>query len=400
MVKLSERVKTIKPSATLKIDAKAKQLKKEGVDVVSFGAGEPDFDTPEYIKLAAIESIKKGETKYTPASGILELKEAIVEKLKKDNNLNYKVENILISCGAKHSIYNVIQALVDKDDEVIIFSPYWVSYPEQIKLASGEIVVCPTEHNDFNIDFKILKEKINSKTKLIIINSPQNPSGCVYELDTLQKLVELLLPYEDLYIISDEIYEKIIFDNLKHISIAQLDERIKKRTIIVNGMSKSFAMTGWRIGYIASDKEIIDAINNLQSHSTSNPTTFCQTASVVALKKENESDEIKKMLKEFSNRRDIIFNMLNNITNFKVYKPKGAFYIFPDISYYYGRKINGEIIDSSVKFCEKLLENKNVAAVPGVEFGCDNFIRLSFATSIENIKKGVERIKEFVLNLK
>ena len=400
MVKLSERVKTIKPSATLKIDAKAKQLKKEGVDVVSFGAGEPDFDTPEYIKLAAIESIKKGETKYTPASGILELKEAIVEKLKRDNNLNYKVENILISCGAKHSIYNVIQALVDKDDEVIIFSPYWVSYPEQIKLASGKIVVCPTEHNDFNIDFKILKEKINSKTKLIIINSPQNPSGCVYELDTLQKLVELLLPYEDLYIISDEIYEKIIFDNLKHISIAQLDERIKKRTIIVNGMSKSFAMTGWRIGYIAADKEIIDAINNLQSHSTSNPTTFCQTASVVALKKENESDEIKKMLKEFSNRRDIIFNMLNNIPNFKVYKPKGAFYIFPDISYYYGRKINGEIIDSSVKFCEKLLENKNVAVVPGVEFGCDNFIRLSFATSIENIKKGVERIKEFVLNLK
>lgn len=397
---LSNRIKEVKPSATLKITAKAKELKLKGVDVISFGAGEPDFDTPEYIKDAAIESIKKGETKYTPASGLPKLKEAIVEKLKKDNNLIYEPKNIVISCGAKHSIYNVIQVLINPGDEVIIFSPYWVSYPEQIRLAEGKIVVCPTEDNNFRIDINRLKRLITPKTKLIIINSPQNPSGCIYDEETLQKIIKLLYENKNIFILSDEIYEKIIFDGLKHISIAQLDNEIKNRTIIVNGMSKSFSMTGWRIGYIAAPKEIAEAISNLQSHSTSNPTTFCQTASIVALEKEHESEEIKNMLNAFAERREVIYNELNSIEGFDVFKPQGAFYIFPKISSYYGKKFQNEIIDSSIKFSEILLDRANVAVVPGIEFGCDQFIRLSFATSIENIKNGIERIKEFVSNLK
>lgn len=395
---LSNRISEVKPSATLQISAKAKAMKKQGIDVISFGAGEPDFDTPEYIKDAAIESIKRGDTKYTPASGIIELKTAIVEKLKNEYNLEYTEENVIISCGAKHSIYNVIQVLVNPADEVIIFSPYWVSYPAQIKLASAIPVVVNTEHNNFKIDIEKLKEKISSKTKLIIINSPQNPSGCIYDKETLEKLAEIVLSYENLFIISDEIYEKIIFDNRKHISIAQLGDEIKKRTILINGMSKTYAMTGWRIGYLAAEKEIASAVSRLQSQSTSNPTTFCQTASVVALKE--SSEEVDRMLKAFAERREIIYNKLSSIEGIEVKKPEGAFYIFPKISYYYGRKFDDITIDSSIKFAEVLLDKAKVAVVPGSAFGCDEFIRLSFATSVENIKKGINRIKEFLKTLK
>ncbi len=395
---LSERIKQVNPSATLQISAKAKAMKKQGLDVISFGAGEPDFDTPEYIKNAAIESIKKGETKYTPASGINELKSAIVEKLKRDNNLEYTEENIVVSCGAKHSIYNVIQVLINPGDEVIIFSPYWVSYPEQIKLASGVPVVVNTEDNKFRIDIEKLKEKITSKTKLIIINSPQNPSGCVYDKQTIEKLAEIVLNQKNLFILSDEIYEKIIFDNKKHISIAQLGDELKKRTILINGMSKTYAMTGWRIGYLAAEKEIASAVSKLQSQSTSNPTTFCQTASIVGLKE--LSAEVENMLNAFAERRNIIYNCLASIEGIELVKPEGAFYIFPKISYYYGKKIDNTIIDSSIKFAEMLLEKAKVAVVPGSAFGCDEFIRLSFATSVENIKEGINRIKYFLKNLK
>jgi len=395
---LSARISEVKPSATLQISAKAKAMKKQGIDVIIFSAGEPDFDTPEYIKNAAIESIKRGDTKYTPASGIVELKTAIVEKLKKEYNLEYSEENIIISCGAKHSIYNVIQVLVNPGDEVIIFSPYWVSYLAQIKLASGIPVVVNTENNDFKIDIEKLKEKISPKTKLIIINSPQNPSGCIYDKETLEKLAEIVLNYENLFIISDEIYEKIIFDNRRHISIAQLGDEIKKRTILINGMSKTYAMTGWRIGYLAAEKEIAAAVSKLQSQSTSNPTTFCQTASVVALKE--TSEEVDKMLKAFAERREIIYNELSSIEGIEVKKPEGAFYIFPKISFYYGKKSDDITIDSSMKFAEVLLDKAKVAVVPGGAFGCDEFIRLSFATSIENIKEGINRIKEFLKTLK
>ncbi len=395
---LSERVKKVNPSITLQISAKAKEMKKEGIDVISFGAGEPDFDTPDFIKTSAIESIKEGKTKYTPASGLVELKEAVVDKFKKDNNLDYNVDNIIISCGAKHSLYNTIQALVNPGDEVIIFSPYWVTYPEQVKLASGTPVIIPTADNGFEIDIDKFKSKLSEKTKLIIINSPQNPTGYVYKRETLDKIAEAVLEYDNLFVISDEIYEKIIFDGQHHFSIAELGDEIKKRTIVINGMSKSYSMTGWRIGYLAADKEIASAISKIQSQSTSNPTTFCQTASITALKADNK--EIMKMVKSFSERREIIYKLLSEIDNIEIIKPDGAFYIFPKISYYYGKKIGDTIIDSSIKFAEVLLNEEKVAIVPGAAFGCDEYIRLSFATSVDNITKGVNRIKNFIKKLK
>lgn len=388
----------VKPSATLAITAKAKVMKKQGMDVISFGAGEPDFDTPDYIKEAACQSIKKGETKYTPASGVPDLKKAFAEKLKTENDLEYAEENIIISCGAKHSLYNIIQCLINPGDEVILFSPYWVSYLEQVNLASGVPVIVKTEDNEFKIDIKRLKKKISSKTRLIIINSPQNPSGCIYDASTLEQLKDLVLSKKDLYVISDEIYEKIIFDDQKHISIAQLGRDIQDRTILVNGMSKTYAMTGWRIGFLAAPKEIASAISRLQSHSTSNPTTFCQMASITALR--GRSSQIDKMLQAFSERREIIFTKLSSIKGFQTVKPQGAFYIFPKISYYFGKKFENKKIDSSLTFSDLLLEKANVALVPGSAFGCDEFVRLSFAISVDQINKGLDRIKEFCQSLK
>ncbi len=395
---LSERIKKVEPSATLKITATAKQMKKEGKPVINFGAGEPDFDTPEFIKDSAIKAIKEGKTKYTPATGLIELKEAVVSKIKKDLNVEYKKENIIITVGAKHALYNIMQAMVNPGDEVILFSPYWVSYKEQVNLASGIPVFVDTTKNNFKIDFDELKKKISSKTKLILLNSPQNPTGVVYSKEEIEKLAEIVMQYKNLYIISDEIYDKLIYDNKKHFSITQISKEIKDRTFLVNGVSKTYAMTGWRIGYLAAKEEFAKAIGNLQSHSTSNPTTFCQIASITAL--EQESEEIDKMIKKFEERRDLIYNKIKEIEEFKVEKPKGAFYIFPDISNVFNKRYKDEIIDSSFKFAEILLKEKYVAVVPGVAFGTDKYIRLSFATSDEDIIEGVNRIKDFIKELK
>ncbi|MBU1076808.1 MAG: pyridoxal phosphate-dependent aminotransferase [Spirochaetes bacterium] len=394
---LNKKIKQIQPSATLKITAMAKKMKKEGLDVISFGAGEPDYDTPQYIKDAAIKSINNGETKYTPASGTDELKSAVVEKLQKENNLQYANENIIISCGAKHSIYNIIQVIINDGDEVILFAPYWVSYIEQIRLAGGTPVIVDTTVTDFKLNLEELKKKISKKTKLIIINSPQNPSGVVYSKEELTGLAKILKEHEEIVIISDEIYEKLIYSGLSHYSIAQIDASLKERLILVNGLSKTYSMTGWRIGYLAAPVEVAKAVSTLQSHSTSNPTTFCQKASVTAMK--TDSDDVKKMIVHFEKRRDLIYGLLNEINGFEVIKPEGSFYIFPKISMTFNKKYNGKEITDSTSFAQVLLEEKNVAVVPGVAFGCDNYIRLSFATSDENIKNGVQRIKEFTEGL-
>jgi len=396
---LNEKIKKIPPSATLKITALAKQMIKQGEDVVNFGAGEPDFDTPNNIKQKAIESIKDGLTKYTPASGIPELKSAIVKKFKEEYNLDFSLENVCINCGAKHSLFNVMQVMLNPGDEVILFAPYWVSYLEQVKLADGVPVIVDTIKSDFKINFEELEKKITNKTKLIIINSPQNPTGVVYSYDELNKLAEIVSKYDNLYIISDEIYEKIIFDNEKFINISSTEngKKILNKILIVNGVSKSYAMTGWRIGYIVGPAEVIKAISILQSHSTSNPTTFCQTASIVAL--ESDENDIIKRCKIFEKRRDLIYNLLSEIKGLKIFKTKGTFYIFPDLSTIINKKYNEIQITDSVVFAELLLKNKKVAVIPGVAFSAPNFIRLSFATSEENIKKGIKRIKEFINEL-
>jgi aspartate aminotransferase len=391
---LNNKIQTIAPSITLKIDAMAKKMKAEGQDIVSFGAGEPDFDTPDFIKEKAIASIRAGETKYTDASGTPALKAAVAAKLKKENGLEYAPSQIVVSCGAKHSLYNILQVLLDPGDEVIIFSPFWVSYLEHVKLADGKPVLVDTTAAHFRIDFKELKKKLTPKAKLIIINSPQNPTGVVYPREDLEQLANLILEQPGLMVLSDEIYEKLIFGQEKHFSIAQLGADIKERTILVNGLSKTYAMTGWRIGYMAGPEEVARAVSTLQSHSTSNPTTFCQTASITAL--EHGTEEIAPMIAEFAKRRDLIHSLLSGIPGFKTQKPEGAFYIFPDISGITKKRHKGLPVTDDLVFCEILLKEKKVAVVPGSAFGARNHIRLSFATSEKNIETGISRIKEFV----
>ncbi len=394
---ISERMKKISPSITLSIDAKAKQMKKEGIDLVGFGAGEPDFNTPENIKEAGIKAIKDNLTRYTPSSGIPELKQAVVDKFKKDNNLEYKSSDIIISCGAKHSLFNIFMSILNPGDEVIIFSPYWVSYEEQVKIADGIPVFVNLKRDDnYEIDFDLLNSKITPKTKAIIVNSPSNPTGAILSKSSLEKLAEITLKNK-LFIISDEIYEKLIYNDKKHISIASLSKEVKKNTIIVNGVSKTYAMTGWRIGYIASDnREVVSAIDNLQSHSTSNPATMTQYAAIEALK--TDESIIAAMVKEFDNRRKHIMKRLNNIKNLSYVEPQGAFYIFPDFNKIIGKEIKGKKIDGSLTLADILLNEAKVAVVPGIAFGADNCFRLSYATSLANIDKGLDRISE-ILNI-
>ncbi|MDI6727567.1 MAG: pyridoxal phosphate-dependent aminotransferase [Thermodesulfovibrionales bacterium] len=394
---LAERVKKIKPSPTLAMDAKAKALKAQGLDIVNFGVGEPDFDTPEHVKEAAIKAIRDGFTKYTPVGGIDELKEAIVQKFKKDNNLEYTKEEILVSCGAKHSLYNIAQALYGPGDEVIIPSPYWVSYPDQVLLNDATPVFLKTyEEDSFMLRPDILESKITKKTKAIILNSPSNPTGLTYDKKTLQAIAEIALK-RHLYIISDEIYEKLVYDGTEFISIASLGKEIKDRTIVVNGLSKSHAMTGWRIGYAAGPKDIIKAMTNIQSQSTSNPTSIAQKAAVAALT--GPHDFISVMHAEFDKRRRFLVDGLNSIEGVRCLKPTGAFYAFPDVSKLYGKKTGARQINSSLDMAMYLLEDANVALVHGEAFGDDNYIRISYATSMENIKKGLERIREALSRL-
>lgn len=391
---LAERVKKIKPSPTLAMDAKAKALKAQGLDIVNFGVGEPDFDTPEHVKEAAIKAIRDGFTKYTPVSGIDELKEAIVQKFKNDNKLEYTKEDIIVSCGAKHSLYNIAQALYGPGDEVIIPSPYWVSYPDQVLLNDANPVFVKTyEEDSFMLMPDVLESKITKKTKAIILNSPSNPTGLTYDKKTLEAIAEIALKH-NVCIISDEIYEKLVYDGTEFISIASLSKEIKDRTIVVNGLSKSHAMTGWRIGYAAGPKDIIKAMTNIQSQSTSNPTSIAQKAAVAALT--GPQDFISVMHSEFDKRRKFLFEGLNSIEGVRCLKPTGAFYAFPNVSKLYGKKTSTRQINSSLDMAMYLLEDANVALVHGEAFGDDNYIRISYATSMENIKKGLERIREAV----
>jgi len=390
---LSQNALQITPSMTLEITAKAKQLKAQGVDVIDFGVGEPDFDTSDYIKEAAIDAIKKGYTKYTPSSGISELKKAVCNKLLKDNSLKYQPEQIVISNGAKHSIYNALCAILNPGDEVIIPVPYWLSYPEMVRLAYGKPVFVKTKaENDFKITAEELKNAITSKTKALILNTPNNPTGSVYTKEELEELAKII-EEANIFVISDEIYEKLIYEG-SHISIASLNEKIKELTILVNGMSKAYAMTGWRIGYTASSLEIAKVMSNIQSHTTSNPNSIAQYASVAALS--GDETVIKRMAEEFNKRRIYMVERINKIKGLKSNKPQGAFYVMVNIDEYIGKEIKGKIIRGSIDFANALIEGANVAVVPALPFGMDNYIRISYATSIENIEKGLNRIEEFL----
>lgn len=394
---LSYRAKNIAPSPTLGITAKAKLMQQEGIKVISFGAGEPDFDTPRNIKDACISALNSGFTKYTATSGIDELKSAICDKLKSDNNLDYKPANIVVSCGAKHSLFNTIIVLCEKGDEVIIPSPYWVSYMEMVKIAEGIPIFLKTmQEDDFKIDIEILKNLITKNTKVIILNSPSNPTGTIINEDILKDIAEIAQKNK-IHIISDEIYEKIIYDDKKHTSIASFGEEIKNLTVVVNGLSKSHSMTGWRLGYAASNEIIAKAMSNLQDHSTSNPTSFVQKAAVEALK--GPQNELKKMVSEFDKRRNFIVDELNKIPCISCNKPKGAFYVFPKVSDLFGKKFDDNEIKNSTDLANYLLDFAKVAVVPGIAFGDDNYIRLSYATSLDNIKEGVERIKDAIQKL-
>ena len=397
MTVLSNRAKSLKPSPTLAINAKAKSMQAQGIRVISFGAGEPDFDTPENIKQAAKKALDEGFTKYTPVGGIDELKDAIIKKFQRDSSLSYKRAEILVSCGGKHSFYNLAQAIFDQGDEVIIPAPYWVSYPPMVSLAGGSpVIVNTTEKNEFKLTPEALKKAITPKTKALIINSPSNPTGSSYTKKELEKIAEIALS-KNIFVISDEIYEKIVYDGFQFTSIATVSEEMKKRTIIVHGVAKTYSMTGWRIGYTAGSEEIIAAMNNIQSQSTSNPTSISQKASVEALI--GPQGEVEKMVSAFAQRRNYIVDRLNKMPGVSCYKPLGAFYVFPNFSSYYGKAYQGKKIDNSTHLADYFLDVAKVAVVPGVEFGADPFERLSFATSMENIKEGLNRVEEALKKL-
>jgi len=391
MKPLSKKILGISESPTLSLNAKVKELKSRGVDVVNFTVGEPDFDTPDNVKKAAIDAIKAGFTKYTPVSGIPELKQAIAEKLKRDNGISYDAKQIIVSCGGKHSLYNAFQAICNPGDEVIIPSPYWVTYPEQVKLAEARPVFVKTrEENGFRLLAKDLEKCVNKKTKAIIINSPCNPTGAVYDPAELEKIATIAVD-NDVFVVSDEIYENLVYEG-RHVSIASFGDEIKARTITINGASKAYAMTGWRIGWAAGPADIVKAMDNFQSQTTSNPTSISQKAYLEGL--QGRQDSVHRMAAEFRKRRDIIVSRLNGIPGIKCSRPSGAFYAFPNVS---GAFRSG--IKNSMDFSMQLLEKARVAVVPGSDFGAEGYVRISYACSADTIEKGVERIKEFVSKL-
>jgi len=398
-MKLADRVGKIQPSPTLAITSKAKAMKAQGIDVVGFGAGEPDFDTPDHIKEAAKKALDEGYTKYTPVPGSPELKDAILAKLSRDNGLSYKRENIIVSVGAKHSIYNVAQAAWQKGDEILIPAPYWVSYPDIALLADATPVILETgQKNGFKVTPKQLDKAITKRTKCFVLNSPSNPTGAAYTKDELKGLAEVIVQ-RNITVLSDEIYEKLVYDGFQFASIASFGEEIRKRTILVNGLSKAYSMTGWRIGYVAADKDLVAAMNNIQSQSTSNPVSFCDKASVEAL---NGSQEfLKGWVAEFDRRRRYIVDRLNKMPGVSCLLPLGAFYVFPNFSGVYGKKTSaGKKIGGSSDLAAYLLDDHKVASVPGVAFGDDACQRLSYATSMKNIEKGIDRIEQAVKALR
>ena len=396
---VAKKVKEIAPSLTLEITAKAKKMKAEGISVIGFGAGEPDFNTPEYIIESAKKALDIGFTKYTPASGTVELKKAVCEKFLNDNGLKYEQNQIVISSGAKSSLYHAICAIIDDGDEVILPSPFWLTYPELVKLAGGKCVFVKAEkEHGYKMTAEQLKNAITNKTKCLILNSPNNPTGAVY---TEQEIKEIAKVAEEngLYVISDEIYEKLVYSGEKHYSIAQVNDYMKEHTIIINGMSKTYAMTGWRIGYLAAPVEIAKAISSMQSHTTSNACSISQYASTTALVDEKGNEFINKMQKVFDERRCYMVDRLKKMDGIVCIEPKGAFYVFVDVSGFYGKKYKDTTISGSLSFADAALQ-KGVALIPGVAFGDDNCIRLSYAISLEDIKEGLNRFSEFIKEIK
>ncbi len=388
-MKLSKRASSINPSLTLSITAKAKEMKKQGLDVVSFGAGEPDFDTMIHIKDAAKQAIDEGFTKYTATAGITELREAIAGKLRRDNWLDYKTSQILVSTGAKQALYEIIMTVVDSGDEVIVPVPYWVSYEEMVKMAGGVSVFIKTR--GFKLDPEDLERAVTPKTKMLILNSPVNPTGAVYDEKDLKKIAAICVKH-NIFILSDEIYEKLVYDK-KHVSIASINDKVKGITAVVNGISKSYSMTGWRLGYVAGPEEVIKVATRLQDHITSNASSISQKAALAAI--DGPQDHIPKMIWEYKKRRDLMVEKLNSIEGVIAPLPDGAFYVFADVSAYYKGNIKG-----SLDFCTRLLDEAYVAVIPGVAFGDDRYVRLSYATGTEHIKRGLERMHKFCGDIK
>ena len=387
-MEISARAAQLSPSLTLSIDSKAKAMKAEGIDVCGFGAGEPDFDTPDHIKAAAIAALESGFTKYTPSAGLPELRQAIAEKLEADNQITYRPSQIVVSSGAKHSCYNAILATCQAGDEVLIPSPYWVSYPDMVRLAGAEpVIVQTTERNGWKMRASDFENAMTPRTKMLILNSPGNPTGSVYTREELEAIVEVAAE-EDIYILSDEIYEKLVYDDVKHVSIASLSPEAYDLTITVNGFSKAYAMTGWRLGYLAAPEAVAKAVDNIQSHSTSHPCSFAQKGAVAALK--GDQQPLADMRDEFSMRRNYMFDRITKIPNITAVKPEGAFYILVNIS---------QLGLSSQNFADRLLSKANVAVIPGAAFGDDRTVRLSYATSIDIIKKGLDRFQDFCRTL-
>jgi aspartate aminotransferase len=386
--KISERAASLAPSLTLAIDSKAKQLKAEGQDVVGFGAGEPDFDTPQHIKDAAAKALAEGFTKYTPSSGIPELRQAIAEKFKRDNGLSYKPSQIIVSCGGKHSCYNVILATCQQGDEVIIPSPYWLSYPEMVKLAGAKpVILATTDKTEFKVTPEQLRSAINPHTRLFILNSPSNPTGSLYTREEIKALGDICVE-KNVLIMSDEIYEKLVYDGAEHVSVASFSQAHYEHTILVHGFAKAYSMTGWRLGYLAAPDPIAKAIDAIQSHSTSNPTSFAQRGAVAALN--GPQDHLQSWLAEYAKRRSYAHKRLNGIPGISCVNAKGAFYLFPNI---------GRLGLKSTEFCARLLDQEKVAAVPGIAFGADDYLRISYATSMANIEKGLDRLEKFAKSL-
>jgi aspartate aminotransferase len=390
MTTIAERTKLIKPSVTLAIAAKAGKLRSEGIDVVNFSAGEPDFDTPEHIKAAAVEALRKGMTKYTDVKGIEPLRAAIVHKYEREHGLSYRKEDVLVSCGAKHSVYNVLQAIVNPGDEILIPAPYWVSYSDMTLLAGGIPKLIPTnETTGFRITAEQLDAALTAKTRVFVLNSPCNPTGASYDKDELLAIARVLEKHNCL-IISDDIYEKIVYDNFRVHNLVALNPGLRDRTIIVNGVSKTYAMTGWRIGYAIGPVDIISAAAKIQSQSTSNPTSIAQAAALEAIS--GPQIEVDRMVLEFKQRRDVIVDKLNALPGIHCLKPQGAFYVFPNVSNLLGRTANGKKLASPCDFADYLLEEAKVAVVPGEDFGSKEHIRFSYATALEDIEKGCKRI--------
>jgi len=393
-VKVSKRAQAVPPSATMAVTGRAKEMKAAGIDVIAFAAGEPDFDTPDIIKAAAVEALKAGKTKYTATNGIPQLRAAISEKLKAENGLEYSADQIIVNIGAKHSVYESLQAVIDAGDEVLLPTPYWVTYPEAVKLAGGVPVVVETDPaNSYKITPELLAAAIGKKTALLILNSPNNPGGFSYTPNELSAIAKVL-EGTDVMVISDEIYEKLVYGDTKFVSFASLSDDAYNRTLTINGLSKAFAMTGWRLGYTAGPLDPIKAMGRLQSHMTQNPVSFAQSAAIVAL--EEAADVVEQMRGEFEKRGIFMAQRLNAIDGIECTEPTGAFYCFPDVSSHYGRVIGGKKIEGSMDFAKALLEDAKVAVVPGEPFGCQRNVRLSFACSLEQISNGLDRVEKWL----